>query len=345
VASVARRRLLLIVNPVSGAKPGAPGTSAPRSEPAAMRDSLRQRGLEVDVHELADADDVGRIASAAAADGHDVVVAGGDGTVRPAAAALVGTDATLGTIPLGSWNNIARGWQVPVDEGAAMDVIAAGATREVDVGLAWHPDRGPGSDAAAADAAAPADATRFFEAAGVGLDAAGFGAAEVGSRHGLWRSLRAGWRALRRRRTRMQLSVDGRRLRTGAPAVTVCNGPFYGFGFALAPQADPADGRLDVVVFSGMSTTDVVGHYLAVARGRPRREPRVKHLTAQRVEIAGLRRLLPVHADGESLGMTPIAFAVHPAGLRIFGEVPQLPGSPVADAASAPKTRAYVDRA
>jgi diacylglycerol kinase family enzyme len=138
----------------------------------------------------------------------------------------------------------------------------------------------------------------------------------------------------------MLLTVDGRRLRTGALAVTVCNGPYYGFGFALAPEADPADGQLDVVVFSGMSRADVVGHYLAVARGRPRREPRVRHITARRVDIAGLRRLVPVHADGESLGMTPIAFAVRPAGLRIFGQPPQLPGSPVAAAASAPKTRA-----
>jgi diacylglycerol kinase (ATP) len=304
-----------------------------------MADSLRRRGLEVASHVLADADAVADLATAAAADGRDVVVAGGDGTLRPAAGSLVGTDATLGTIPLGSWNNIARGWRVPLDERAAMDVIAAGHTRQVDVGLAWHPDRGEASDDP------PADATPFFEAAGVGLDAAGFGAAEVGARYGLWRSLRASWRALRRRRTRMQLTLDGKRLRTGAPAVTVCNGPYYGFGFALAAQADPADGQLDVVVFSGMSTIDVLRHYLAVARGRTRREPRVTHLTARRVEIAGQHRLLPVHADGEPLGRTPVTLAVQPAGLRIFGDPPQAPGSPVAAAASAPNTRAYVDSA
>jgi diacylglycerol kinase (ATP) len=336
---VARRPLLLIANPVSGAKPGAPGTSGPRQDPADIRDGLRHRALEVELRVLAEGDEVGSIAAAAAANGRDVVVAGGDGTVRPAASALVETDATLGAIPLGSWNNIARGWQVPMDQEAAMDVIAAGRTRDVDVGLAWHPARAAGL-AAAVETAAPADAVRFFEAAGVGLDAAGFGAAQIGARHGLWRSLRAGWRAMRRRRTRMLLTVDGRRLHTGAPAVTVCNGPYYGFGFALAPEADPADGQLDVVVFSGMSTFDVVRHYLAVARGRPRQEPRVTHATALHVEIVGLHRLLPVHADGESLGVTPIAFAVRPAGLRIFAAPPQLPGSPVAAAASAPKTPA-----
>jgi diacylglycerol kinase (ATP) len=111
--------------------------------------------------------------------------------------------------------------------------------------------------------------------------------------------------------------VDGRRLRTAAPAVAVCNGPYYGMGFAVAPKADPSDGMLDVVVFSGMSRLDVVRHYLAVARGRPRLEPGVRYLTARRIRVEGLAEL-PAHADGEPLGVTPVAFAAYPAALRIF---------------------------
>lgn len=139
----------------------------------------------------------------------------------------------------------------------------------------------------------------------------------------------------------MILTVDGRRLRTGAPAVTACNGPFYGFGLALAPEADPSDGLLDVVVFSGMTTFDVLRHYLAVARNRPRREPRVTRLPARRIAIRGIRRVLPAHADGEALGVTPVVFALNPRALRVFAPQPgQLPGSPVAAAASAPNARA-----
>ena len=115
----------------------------------------------------------------------------------------------------------------------------------------------------------------------------------------------------------MRLVVDGRRLRTAAPAVTICNGPYHGMGFAVAPDADPADGLLDVVVFSGMSRFDVIRHFLAVARGRPRREPGVRYLPARHVRVDGTRPM-PVHADGEPLGTTPIAFAVRPAALRIF---------------------------
>jgi diacylglycerol kinase family enzyme len=113
--------------------------------------------------------------------------------------------------------------------------------------------------------------------------------------------------------------VDGRRLRTAAPAVAICNGPYYGLGFAIAPDADPADGRLDLVVFSGMSRLDVVRHYLAVARGRPRREPRLRHLAARRIRVDGTTRPLPAHADGEPLGVTPVAFAIRAGALRVFG--------------------------
>ncbi|HEX6473804.1 MAG TPA: diacylglycerol kinase family protein [Candidatus Limnocylindria bacterium] len=307
-----RRPILLLVNPSSGGKPAAPGKAVERPEPEAMLGSLRGSGLEADMHILAEGDNAADLATAAVGLGCDVVTAGGDGTVRPVATALAGSDASLGIVPLGSWNNIARGCGIPDDPTAALGVIMAGEVRRVDVGLAWHPSRGE-----ADPAAPPREATAFFEAAGVGLDAAGFGAAKAGERHGTWRALLQGWRALRVRRTPMRLTVDGRRLRTSAPAVTVCNGPYHGLGFAVAPDADPADGLLDLVVFSGMGRLDVIRHFLAVARGRPRREPSVRYLTARQLRVDGVRQL-PVHADGDPLGMTPVAFAVRPGALRIF---------------------------
>jgi diacylglycerol kinase (ATP) len=332
-----RRPILLLVNPVSGGKPTAPGGTTERLDPAEMGERLAALGLSVEVHLLEQEDDVGALAARAAAVGRDVVAAGGDGTIRPAASAVAGTDATLGIVPLGSWNNIARGVGLPDDPADAIALIGSGGTRLIDVGLAWHP---PVADEADAGGPPPNDAMQFFEAAGVGLDAVGFGAAQAGERHGLWRALRSAWRALRKRRTRMMLTVDGRRLRTAAPAVTICNGAYHGMGFALAPDADPSDGMLDVVVFSGMTRWDVIRHFLAVARGRPRHEPRVNRTTAHSIHIAGERRTLPVHADGESIGTTPVAFAVRPAALRIFAAESQLPGSPLAAAASAPNTRA-----
>lgn len=311
-----RRPILLLVNPVSGGKLGAPSplqAEGEELEPGSLLEALRTRGLEARLHVLGADDDPRRLAADAVAAGCDVVVAGGDGTVAPVAAAMCGTDGALGILAMGSWNNVAHALGIPDRRDAALDVIARGRWTRVDAGLAWHP-----ADAAVADEDPPADAVRFFEAAGVGLDAAGFGASEVGERHGLLRALRSAWRALRRRRTPMQLELDGRRLSTAAPAVTVCNGPFMGMGFAIAPDADPADGQLNVVVFSGMSRLDVLRHYLAVARHRPRREPRMTRLTARRVTVVGARRVLPAHADGRSIGTTPVRFGVDAGALRVL---------------------------
>jgi diacylglycerol kinase (ATP) len=306
-----RKPIFLIVNPVSGGRAGSPSALSDDEEqlvPDALAAALSGRGLQVTMHVLEEADDPARLAAEAAADGFDVVVAGGDGTVGPVAGAMVEADATLGILATGSWNNIARGCRVPTELEPALDAIAAGRAARVDAAVAWH----------GKDPEPPPDAERFFEAAGVGLDAIGFGAVQLGERRGWWPALRTLWRALRRRRTAILLRVDDRSIRTLAPAVTICNGPYHGMGFALVPDADPGDGMLDVAVFDRMSQLETLRHFLAVARGRPRREPRVRVLRAARVTVRGARRTLPAHVDGRSIGPTPVSFAVQPGALRIF---------------------------
>jgi len=301
---VTRRSLLLIVNPVSGGKPGSTSPlteEASALEPEALARALESRGLAVQLHVLRESDDPAEIARSAT--DQDFVVAGGDGTVGLVAEVLAGSDRALGIIPTGSWNNIARGLGIPLKLEPALDVIGRGEVAQVDSGLASHEG---------------AERHAFFEAAGVGLDAAGFGAVELGGRAG-WRfAIRLAWRALRRTRTRMLIEVDGRKMQRRAPAVTVCIGPYHGLGFALVPDADPADGLLDIVIFSGMSELEVVRHFLRVARGRPRREPRLEVLRGKRVTVGGVGRVLPAHADGRSIGITPVTFEVQPGNLRVF---------------------------
>lgn len=310
-----RRPILLLANPTSGGKPGAPQALAddPEAlEPANLVAELRARRIEAELHVLREVDDPSALAAQAASDGLDVVAAGGDGTVGPVAAALCGTDAALGILATGSWNNLARSLGVPDRLAPALDVIARGRSSRVDAGLAWH----PAPDAAGG--AVPDDALRFFEAAGVGLDAAGFGAAELRERRGAWPALRSAWRAMRRRDTPMRIVLDGEARQTVAPALTVCNGPYMGMGFAIAPDADPADGLLNVVVFSRMSRWEVVRHFISVARRRPQPDPRVTRLQARLVTVSGVGRVLPAHVDGRSIGTTPVAFSVDPGALRVF---------------------------
>jgi diacylglycerol kinase (ATP) len=306
---VSRRPLLLLVNPVAGGKPGSgPGLAddPDELEPAKLAAGLRARGLDVEMRELADDDDPGRLAAEAARRDRDVVVGGGDGTVALAAVALVGTDAALGILAMGSFNNLARGLGVPTRLAPALEAIARGKIAVVDAGSARR---------------RPGDEPRyFFEAAGVGIDAAGFVAGETATRRGLRRGLRAAWRALRWRRRPMRLLLDDRpAIETRALMVTVSNSPYYGFGFTVAAGADLQDGLLDVSVFRRMSRLDLVRHFVAVARGRRTYEPRIRRYLARRVTVEGIRGSLPVHVDGQSVGTTPVTFEVQPAALRVLG--------------------------
>ena len=300
-----RRPILLLVNPAAGGKPGSGGEvgDAASREPDALADALRLGGCDVTLRVLTQADDPAALAAAAAATS-DVVAAGGDGTVGAAAGALQGTAAALGILPLGSYNNVAHGLGIPDELHDAVARIVAGHTRRVDVGLAGH---------------AGAEPRHFLEAAGVGLEAFGFSAVAVSERRGVGRGLRLLLRVLRQRKRAMWLTLDGERLRTRTPSVAVCNMPYHGAGFALSPDADPTDGRLQVVIFEGMSAGRALIHYLRVARRRPVRDPQVVVRTATEVRIEAERGTLPGHADGVSIGLTPIEVRLLPGALRVFG--------------------------
>ncbi|MGH2402386.1 MAG: diacylglycerol/lipid kinase family protein [Candidatus Limnocylindria bacterium] len=302
-----RRPVLLLVNPLAGGKPGS-GPSLhedpERLRPEALEDALRERDIDVRLHRLTEDDDAGALARSAADGGNDVVVAGGDGTVSGVAAAMIGQpEASLGILAMGSFNNMARGFGIPVTLDEALDVIGAGQSTQVDAG--WVVREGD-------------DGRPFFEAAGVGVDAVGFLAVELAERRGLWRAVRSMLRALRLRKTPMRITLDDTAYRTGSPAVTVSNGPYHGAGFVVSAEADPTDGVLDVAVFHGMNRFEVIRHFLAVARRKQRREPRIRQYRAERVRIEGTRRALPAHADGVSIGFTPVTFEVRPGALRVF---------------------------
>jgi diacylglycerol kinase family enzyme len=63
-----------------------------------------------------------------------IVVGGGDGSVRTVASVLAGSGIPLGIIPLGTLNHFARDLGIPLTVERAVETIAAGEQRAVDVG-------------------------------------------------------------------------------------------------------------------------------------------------------------------------------------------------------------------
>ncbi len=129
---------MLVTNPAAG------GRHAEEGDLERCQTVLRDAGFDLDVVETgAEKPTSADLARRAIADGYPVcIVAGGDGTVAPAAAALLDTPVVLGILPFGSVMNIAHGLGLPLKPVEAAEVIARRHVQQADAGAARHAERG-----------------------------------------------------------------------------------------------------------------------------------------------------------------------------------------------------------
>jgi len=95
----------------------------------------------------------------------------------------------------------------------------------------------------------------------------------------------------------------------------VSNGPWYGWGFEVAPGAELDDGRLDLVIF-GDNKLRVFREMIAAAVDRDR-DAQGHRYRGTRITFSATRELA-VHADGMVVGNLPQTFTVRPKALRVF---------------------------
>jgi YegS/Rv2252/BmrU family lipid kinase len=292
---------LVIFNPRAGAKLGFARPSAAADQVTAL---LTAAGVPVEVRSTEAAGHATELAREAVQQGRRLVIsAGGDGTASEIAQALAHSETTLGLLPMGTVMNTLRTLSIPRDLEQAAQTIAEGRVLTMDLGRVGD--------------------HVFLEAGGVGLDAGlyeFFAQLERGARpHGVLPGLLRFLYQLGK--PAITVSYEGgHHARTHAPMVSVANGPFVGAAYAIAPEARVDDGLLDVVVFHGATVLRLLFHLVAIAGGRSLpAPPEASHVHVRKVQISTRqRRPLPVHADGEPLGVTPTGFEVAPAALRVI---------------------------
>ena len=285
-------RALLIVNPAAGMR------HAEEGDLAECVRLLGAAGFEIDRRETGtDGPTSADLAKAALAEGFRVVlVAGGDGTVAPAAIALLETAVTLGILPFGSYMNIANGLGIPLKPIDAARVIAERKVKRSDVG--------------------EVAGKVFFETCGIGLDADAFGAARLAER-GRWGPA---FRRIVRWATagshRVEITVDGKTERHRVLQILIVNSPYYGWALPIVPNADMTDGLLDVAIFPRKGRLQLLGSMARIWHtGRPGKPPRL--LRGKVIEIAS-SEAVPVHADGQIAGRLPVTVRCCGGALRVF---------------------------
>jgi YegS/Rv2252/BmrU family lipid kinase len=125
-----KEKVCLIINPVSG-------TESKKNIPEEVAAAFDQTKFDVIIRVTGYPDHATEIAGEAVKNRFNyVLTAGGDGTVNEVAKVLVNTDTTLGIIPFGSGNGLARELGIPMDPEKAIDIILNGNSRTIDYGVA-----------------------------------------------------------------------------------------------------------------------------------------------------------------------------------------------------------------
>ncbi|MFN2239054.1 MAG: diacylglycerol kinase family protein [Thermoanaerobaculia bacterium] len=122
---MAKLRGALYMNPASG--------SADAARASRIRAAVTARGVDV-VELVPELDLDGDIRARISRGERAIIAAGGDGTIHSVAQSVVGTEAVLGVLPVGTWNHFARDLDLPMEWEAALDIALEGEIRAVDVG-------------------------------------------------------------------------------------------------------------------------------------------------------------------------------------------------------------------
>ena len=282
----------LVINPVA-----ASGKAAGRVGAAIAH--LRSHDCDVELLlPTSEADARAKMAALAEEGAERVVVLGGDGMVHQAANALAGSETVLGIISGGTGNDAA-----------------------VTLGL---PGNLEDACASALESATPIDLIKTDHGYAVTVATVGFSVA-ANDRADAMRFPRGAARytiaALvelpKLEAHSLMLTLDGVASDVQANLIAVGNLSSFGGGMKVAPDADPRDGLLDVVVIGPAGRALFTGLLPTVFRGRHIKNKRVSVQRAERVEIAGSD--LHMRADGERFGRLPTTITVAAGALRVAG--------------------------
>jgi diacylglycerol kinase family enzyme len=286
-------RALVVLNPAAGQE----GHESVRE---ALADHLGPSRIGFDIHETRREDDLGKIVRARLRSGFDLVVAvGGDGTISDVIDGLVGTSIPLGIVPTGTGNLVARDLGIPSEIDNAVRVVA-GAPRSRKIDAMRIGDR------------------VFVLNVSVGFSAAVIRRTSQGSKHRFGRIA--------------YLAAIVSKIFTSRPrtlVVTAC-GMLARMLYPKGPEIRIDDGRLDVFVLGIRTIREYPRFVVGILAGRPA-DFVSRYTGAERRVTIRSDVPLPVQADGDIIGTTPIEVELLPGAVTVL--VPEEdPNVPAPDA-------------
>jgi YegS/Rv2252/BmrU family lipid kinase len=219
-----------------------------------------------------------------------VIVGGGDGSISSSVDHLVGTDTMFALLPLGTANSFARTLGIPLDVPGAVDVIAHGKARTIDLGMI--------------------DDDYFANCAAIGISPLIAESVPHGLKKWLGRPGYLGWAAVQMARFkpfRLTVTADGKSETIDALEVRIANGAYHG-GAELV-RTDVDDGEIVIQAITGTWRTKLLWSWGLSLIGPDHVRGTVREYRGREFRLE-TDPPLPISIDGEILAETPVTAKV-----------------------------------
>jgi YegS/Rv2252/BmrU family lipid kinase len=233
-----------------------------------------------------------------------IIVCGGDGTVRAAAAAIADTECALAVVPAGTANLFATGLDLPSEPQEIVELVIRGDRRTIDTGVC--------------------NGLRFAVMGGTGLDAAMIAQADDQKDSlGTWAYVKAGVKEARTSKSaKAKITVDGSLFFEGdVTCVLVGNLGRLKGGFIAFPDASPTDGVLDIAVLTASGLREWASVMVSAVRHKQETSSHVHIGSGTKIKVR-LDKKQRFELDGGSKGRTrKLDFRVAPSSLIVCAPV------------------------
>jgi YegS/Rv2252/BmrU family lipid kinase len=207
------------------------------------------------------------------------VAVGGDGTVNKVASAIVHTSVSLGIIPMGSGNGLARTLNLPMNPKNALKVISLAKGCSIDSGIIN--DR------------------NFFCTSGIGFDAHIGNLFSTSTKRGLQSYVKIICSEFYHYKPKhYQLTFNGTTISSKAFLITFANAGQYGNNFYIAPHADLKDGLLTMCILQPFSFYNLLPIISKIIRRKTMNSKFLKYSNGTQFTVKTNEAVI-YHFDGE----------------------------------------------
>lgn len=286
----------LIVNPVSG-------TGDPEKRRKILKEIAKNLKWSGNYIETTKKKSAFHIAKTETAKGiKHIVICGGDGTIMETLGAIVNKKISLGIVPLGTGNLLARNLDLPLDTKEALNIALFGNRREIDIGRA--------------------NGMYFSLIAGMGIDADIMKETkrEMKDAWGLLAYIALTLKNLQKRSGIYEITLDHKKpFIVKAKTVMASNmGKLMG-GIEIVPFADPQSGSLQLGIIKAHSFTSWINISTHALFGRIDNSPHYEVYKARKIKIRSLNGPKIYECDGNYFPKTELlSIDIYPQSIPVM---------------------------